>query len=282
MVDYIKLFWLLPILLTFFITCLPGIVMSGSAKEWMDESCNEAEIGKLQKESSCPPILRAETYEESLNKIRLEYRALPNTPDVKRLVELDQEIRAIVREIKETRNGIITLSESYRDIGLFFGHYSEELEYSGKLLREAHNRNPKSSYRKYTLFATTFGDDNNLSGSGDIIKQAELYLKEFPNGPFAENAHTILGYFYDDLSKILRDFVENKKCTYDYKCGCFESYVTKEPYKKQMKRAIKLAVEHLEKAIAINPASKENTEKREILEMVRDGGGSNVWHSCSD
>ena len=129
------------------------------------------------------PILRAETYEKSLNKIRLEYRALPNTPDVKRLVELDQEIRAIVREIKETHNGIITLIESYSDIGLFFGHYSEALEYSGKLLREAHSRNPKSSYRKYTLFATTFGEDNNLSGSEDI-KQTQLYLKEFPNGPF--------------------------------------------------------------------------------------------------
>ena len=91
-----------------------------------------------------------------------------------------------------------------------------------------------------------------------------------------------MGYFYDDLSKILRDFVENNKCTYDYKCDCFQSSVTKEPYKKQMKRAIKLAVANLEKAIAINPASEENTERREILEMVRDGGGSNVWHSCSD
>ena len=60
MVDYIKLFWLLPILLTFFITCLPEVVMSEPAKEWMDESCNEAEIEKLRRESHAklPPKIR--------------------------------------------------------------------------------------------------------------------------------------------------------------------------------------------------------------------------------
>jgi len=51
MALYLRSSWLLSILLIFFIACLPGVVMSGPAKEWMAESCNEAEIEKLQKES---------------------------------------------------------------------------------------------------------------------------------------------------------------------------------------------------------------------------------------
>jgi hypothetical protein len=75
-------------------------------------------------------------------------------------------------------------------IGLDIGHYSDALGYSGKLLVEAHERNPNSPYRKYTLFTTILGEGTS-HGLGEMpnISQAELYLKEFPNGPYVENVY---------------------------------------------------------------------------------------------
>jgi hypothetical protein len=198
--------------------------------------------------------LGADTYQERLNQVLAEYRTLPVTRDVTRLVELDRELKAMVKEIQETHKDGTSKQywrKDYENIGLYLGHYSDALGYSGKLLVEAHKRNPNSPYRKYTLYTTILGEGT-FHGFGEMpnIGQAELYLKEFPNGPYAENVYAILGYFYDDLAKVLKRFVENEKNKEDYKYNCFAPYITKAPYQEQMHRAITLAVSNLEKAIA--------------------------------
>ena len=229
--------------------------------------------------------LGADTYEERLNQILVEYRALPNTRDVKRLVELDRELKALVKEIQETHKDGTSKRywrKDYDDIGLYVGHYSDALGYSGKLLVEAHKRNPNSPYRKYTLFTTILGEST-FHGLGAMpnINQAELYLKEFPHGPYAENTYSILGYFYDDLSKVLKRFVEDNKYKEDYKYDCFAPYITKDPYQEQMRRALSLAISNLEKAIAVNPSSEQNRYRREVLASIK-SGKSHGWYWCAD
>lgn len=230
-------------------------------------------------------VLGADTYEERLNKVLIEYRALPDTQDVKRLVELDRELNALEKEIQSTHKDGASKKywrKDYEDIGLYIGHYSDALGYSGKLLVEAHKRNPNSPYRKYTLFTTILGEGT-FHGLGAMpnISQAELYLKEFPNGPYAENVYSILGYFYDDLAKVLKRFVKNDKYKEDYKYDCFAPYITKQPHQNQMRGALSLAVTNLEKAIAANPYSDQNKYKREALTAIK-SGKSYGWHWCTD
>jgi hypothetical protein len=229
--------------------------------------------------------LGADAYEERLESILIEYRGLPDTRDVKRQVEMDQELEALVKKIQEThRDGTSKKywRKDYENIGLYIGHYSEAIGYSGKLLVEAHKRNPYSPYRKYTLFTTITGEGTS-HGLGEMpnIKQAEMYLQEFPNGPYAENVYSIIGYFYDDLAKVLKRFVENDKYKKDYKYDCFAEYITKEPYQEQLHKAKLLAVTNLEKAIALNPSSEESQYRREALAAVR-AGKIYSWHWCAD
>ena len=52
--------------------------------------------------------------------------------------------------------------KEYELIGLSIGHYSDAIEYSGKLLYDAHKIDPNSPYRRYTLFSMVnyIGDPN--------------------------------------------------------------------------------------------------------------------------
>ena len=229
--------------------------------------------------------LGADSYEERLNKVLIEYRALPHTQDVKRLVELDRELSALEKEIQKTHTDGTSKKywrKDYNDIGLYVGHYSDALGYSGKLLVEAHKRNPNSPYRRYTLFTTILGEGTSHGlGAMPNISQAELYLKEFPNGPYAEHAYLILGHFYDDLAKVLKRLVENDKYKEDFKYDCFLPYITKEPYEDQMRRALSRAVTKLEEAIAVNPTSEQNKYMNEELMAIK-SGESYVWHWCAD
>ena len=129
----------------------------------------------------------ASTYQQHLDRILKEYKALPQSTDVKRLVELDRELTALAKEIQENdREGKSTSiwKDEYKEIGVYVGHYSNQIGYSGKLLVEAHEANPNSPYRKYTLFTTILGEGSS-HGLGEMpdIEQAKKYVQEFPNGP---------------------------------------------------------------------------------------------------
>jgi hypothetical protein len=95
-------------------------------------------------------------YEERLGKVLIEYRDLPNTQAVKRLVELHRALESLVKEVRvaemeagyNDRPSKKYWRKEYGDIGLYFDHYSGALEYSGKLLVEAHKRNPNSLQRR--------------------------------------------------------------------------------------------------------------------------------------
>lgn len=230
---------------------------------------------------------RGAIYVERLNKILTEYRALPDTPDIKRLFEMDQELSALVKEMQATDKDGTSAKywrKDYEDIGLYIGHYSEMIGYSGKLLVEAHERNPNSPYRKYTLFTTILGEGTSY-GLGEMpdISQAELYLKEFPNGPHAAEVYKILGTFYDDLAKVLKKLIDNDESKDDFVYECFKPYITKEPHQKQMGRAVSLAVTNLEKAIAINPSTGKDWYTRKELDALKSGElDTHAYSWCAD
>ncbi len=225
----------------------------------------------------CHPALGADRYEDRLKNTLIEYRALPNTQDVKRLVELHLELSALEKEMRKAqKDGASYWRKDYEDIGLYIEHYSGTLAYSGKLLKEAHKRNPDSPYRKYTLFATIPLEQT----ARDFVSQAESYLNEFPNGPYAENVYAMLGYFYDDLGKTLRQIVEEGEHKGGLEYECFAPYITSEPYENQMRRAFSLAGTNLENAIAANPSSEENKHRAEYVAIIK-SGKSNTWHWCT-
>jgi len=232
----------------------------------------------------CHPADRAVAgYEEQLDRVLNEYRRLPQTPEVRRLVELDRELDGIAEKIRRAhgRDSARFWRKEYEEIGLYVGHYSEAIGYSGKLLVEAHRRHPDSPDRKYTLFTTVVGEST-AHGLGVMpnIDQADGYLREFPDGPYTEDVYAILGYFYDDLFKVLKGLRENDG-EKDYKYDCFAPYITKEPYDGQMRNARSAAVRDLEKAIGMNPRSERNDYRREVLKSV-ESGDSHQWHWCAD
>ncbi len=226
----------------------------------------------------------ASTYQQHLDRILKEYTALPQSTDVRRLVELDRELTALADEIQKNDSEGKSASlwkKEYEKIGVYVGHYSNQIGYSGKLLVEAHKANPNSPYREYTLFTTILGEGSS-HGLGEMpdIDQAKQYVQEFPNGPYAAKTYFIIGSFYDDLAKVIVRFVDNKKNNKDYKYDCFSSYLTNEPYQTQLIKAKALANENLDKAITLMPESER--KKMNLDFWYVKSGRTYAWHWCAD
>lgn len=225
-----------------------------------------------------------DTYPQRLDRILKEYKSLPQSTDVKPLVELDRELTALANEIqKKDREGTSASiwKKEYEDIGVYVGHYSNMIGYSGKLLVEAHAANPNSPYREYTLFTTILGEGSS-HGLGEMpdIEQAKAYLKEFPHGPYATKTYFIIGSFYDDLAKVIVGLIEDENKNKGYEYDCFSSYLTNEPYQSQLTKAKALANEYLDKAIALMP---ENERKKMNLDFLYvKSGRTFAWHWCAD
>lgn len=141
---------------------------------------------------------------------------------IKHLIQLDQELRALIDEPWMKSNKAFDKKfwkEKYQKIGIEVGHYSEELEYSGKLLVEAHALDVDGTNGSYTRYADICGGWGSFSDCDmPNIKVAKLYEKEFPQGPFIEDTLIIIGNFYDDLFKALKT---------DYKNDCFSTLLSK-------------------------------------------------------
>ena len=141
-----------------------------------------------------------------IDEIYTKYELLQNETDISELVKLHYKLEKIIQQIQsELEDKFNTYyKKEYYKIGLDIGHYSGFIGYSGKLLVEAHKINPNSQHRERTLFTTILGEATS-HGLGEMpdIKQAEIYLKEFPNGYYAWKAHEILGGFYHDLYNVL-------------------------------------------------------------------------------
>jgi len=226
----------------------------------------------------------ASTYPQRLNRILKDYKELPQSTDVRRLVELDRELTALANEIqKNDREGksASIWKKEYKEIGIYVGHYSDQIGYSGKLLVEAHKANPNSPYREYTLFTTILGEGSS-HGLGEMpdIDQAKQYVQEFPHGPYTAKTYFIIGTFYDDLAKVIVRFINNEEDSKDYEYDCFSNYLTNEPYQTQLKKTKALANEYLDKAIALMPEGER--KKMNLNYLFVKSGETYAWHWCAD
>lgn len=231
-----------------------------------------------------------EIYENRLDTILSEYKSLPQPKNIKRLVELDNELKSLVFVMHEWHRDDYSAAakswhKGFEEIGLYIGHYSQAFGYSNKLLVEAHRVNPNSPHRKFTLFSTILGEGTS-HGLGEMpdISMAHQYLKEFPYGPYAEDTYEILGYFYDDLYKALLHRLKKKKGERDFKDDCFAPFITKEPYATQLSKARALGIRYLNEAISMGPTNRQNAYRYEALMHIQtipatpDYG----WHWCAD
>ncbi len=210
-------------------------------------------------------------------------------PDIAGLVELDGKIRNLVHEpwrrAGQTIDGKL-FQPAWSAIGIDVGHYSDALEYSGKLLVEAHRKNPVSEFRRFTLFAAVMGERPS-HGLGEIpnVHVALQYLKEFPEGPFAREVAIILGDFYCDLFKVITRLQEKQPS--DYKYDCFGRYVKSTDLGAQAARARRLSVSYYAQALADAPAGWRETIDVTHRHSVMQGGDLELidalgWHFCAD
>ena len=175
-----------------------------------------------------------------LDALYTEYEATIANPTVKKYVELDGKLRAFLSEelpkYAEDSEGYSKYDEhtlvvgietrkkfsnnSTRELGLEISRYVPILLYSGKFLVQAHEIDPHSKYREYTLFSQIMST-NGLEMPN--IKVAYQYAKEFPNGPFIAEVYRIIASFHKDLFMVVRGLSQGERdYKYDY---CFKPYV---------------------------------------------------------
>jgi len=237
---------------------------------------NPASINKTQtsaKDSN--PCQWKQRIKQVLSQLYNEYAEIEKKPAIRRLVILDRKLRRFFKSRPED------YPCGYED-GLWEGKYAKLgvhldsgglLMYSGKLLVDAHRMNPKSKYRKYTLFSTIIGiEPAHHFGVMPNIKAAYRYEKEFPDGPFVEETLSIIADFNKDLYMVLRDD------RHDYKYNCFKPYIDASPRSMQMERARRKAMSYYEKVLAINPT---NVRAKEFLVAVGNGTVAR-WSFCAD
>jgi hypothetical protein len=203
------------------------------------------------------------------------------------LVLLDQELRKILpRYVGDDYVGpngrrfieATYLRPGYEDLGISTATFAPDLlTYSGKLLRDAHNVNPRSSYRKHTLYATLFpnGED-----AGDIpdLRAARTYLREFPQGPFAADVFLELAHFRDDLFKVIRGILAGEAEALEYKYDCYAAYLTKQPYREQLRAAQKAGIVNYRRFLVLRPA--DELARESLAELSK--GSSEAWFFWPD
>ena len=220
----------------------------------------------------------------------LEYKVLREQPDIKRHIELHNKIFDIVIDIYVNREFIKEplWREDYKKMGIFIGHYGS-IVYYDKLLAEAHKINPHSSLRKYTLYSEVFSQYTSHSWSAmPNVKAAEVYLKEFPKGPYAWKANEALGYFYYDLYKVFKDAIENIKLGRSYvehTHDCYKNYILDKPFLAQMKAAKLKSTWYLKKSLKLKPKSVTQWDIKAAIDDMDYhlfSGSSGVWYYCAD
>ena len=217
------------------------------------------------------------TVNVDLEPIYKQYVSL-SRPDAGRLVQLDQQLRRLMPRWnwQGPSASATNYREAYEAIGvqpMLFE--ADNLAYSGKLLLEAHRLNP-NSHRSYTLYATVFADAREADTTPPSPAAAKAYLKEYPRGPFAIDAHLALATFYSDLFNVISE--EAAGASRDYKYDCYKEHIMPGPLAPQRDYARAQVSEHYRAVIRARP---QLTEVAEWLSAFRREPG-HAWHYCAD
>lgn len=216
--------------------------------------------------------------EDALKRLAVQYENAQKNKSVQSLFCLDSMLCAFVdsaRKILPYGGHVKYWKDEYTRLGLSIGHYSDEFQYSGRFLFEAHKLDPHSPYRPYTLYSEIVGiDDSDGLGRFPSIDVAFEYIKEFPRGPRASDVLMIIGDFYKDLFMALRDGKEKA----DYHYDCLKDYIDSTSISEQRVRAQNNSIYYYEQALNLKP---DNAGLKGLIQEVKDGTVSG-WSTCSD
>lgn len=214
----------------------------------------------------------------TLDSVAADIEAAPTPAPIALLVAADGRLRAALGDRpsfdpceSDRRFMGISGAERWTRIGVRFGYW-EDLEYSGQLLREAHERNPNSAFRPYTLAAGAIGGVPQSGWGMPDIAAASQYEREFPGGPFIKEILRVTADFQKDLYMVLRDRPS------DYRRECYAPYITTEPWPLQRDRAQRRAVEYYRRFLAREAAN----EAVRILMEETERGVVVTWSFCAD
>lgn len=246
--------------------------------------------------SSAGSALAESTFDERLQAVYREYTAMEDNQRIEQLVRLDAELREVTRGIHEemVRTRRIAsaeyFQEAYTEIGLYIGHWSGIIEYTGVLLVKAHQQDPHSPLRSHTLFSTVAPRKvvGEHSGMPDL-NAAFRYVAEFPEGPFSAQTLEVIATCYDDFYKSLRKFMTKKIYEDDVHMGCFKPFMTAQPYEEQLVQVQVLALQFYERAVKAagddvrqSAAISEKLEKFKTMLDAEDKSEFEVWYWCGD
>lgn len=201
---------------------------------------------------------------------------------VETLIRIDQELRSLIDKPWMAGNKTINgryWNKRYSAIGVGIGHYSDALEYSGAMLREAKKRDINKRHEAYTAYSDIYGGQGSFSGGFGVpdITAALQYERKFPKGPFIEDTLIIIGNFYDDLYKALKS--RNEK---DYIYDCFSRYFDETPVSTQIERARQAGIKYYSKVLALDSMGEAATSSIREWRHNLESGDSHGWHFCSD
>lgn len=168
--------------------------------------------------------------------------------------------------------------EKYQTIGVGVGHYSESLEYSGKLLAEARVLDSALLHGAYTHYANVYQGRRSFTGSWGMpnLAGALFYAKAFPKGPFIEDTLIILGNFYDDLYKALKELAQG------YKHDCFSKYMARERLDEQREFARKTAIRYYTSVLDLGTGNTASNQAIKNWKINLESKMSFGWHFCAD
>lgn len=222
--------------------------------------------------------IKGEGYSKLKNKLESiyqKYMALKKDKgDAEKLYELSEELTIIPSEI----NSIYTdgggwrnlWEEKYSELGLFRGHYSEAMEYSGKLAVDSYELNPHSRYREMTMYAALFDDQGAINKS-----LAQEYLKDFPNGKKTASVYFGLGAYYQTNFNLYLE--EKNKKPDEESSEEFCSGVDSAHNEQEAELSRKMAMEYYKKSIALG--NTDLSHDLDYLEKKKDNG---LRAGCSD
>lgn len=215
---------------------------------------------------------RAPSVETRLRQAHQQYLEARATRDVVRLATIDGDLRAVMSIRPWVRYGVFR--SGYEVLGLRRAVFEGELlAYDGKVLREAHGIDAHSAARPFTLFSTIFPKGEAYVDVPDTAA-ARAYLDEFPEGPFAADAHIVLADFHDDLYKAIRAGDR----LIDYKRACFGRFIPSAPTQTQLESAQRRGLAHYRQGLALRPRDDRARQAMHALET----GTTTGWHFCAD
>lgn len=239
--------------------------------------------GFIDPESGKPIEIKGDRFsklKQALESIYLDYRSLNHLPeDAEALYEMSERISKLVREIHvvyPNEQSQIFWEQKYDVLGLGIGHYSEMLEYSGKLAKDSYRLNPDSRYGEDTLAAALSGDVEAISFSGvPNTTLAETYLKKYPGGKHTAYTYGVLATFYQNL------FEEMAGREASATMGeCYSGHLAIHPEDRNREAVRTKAIAYYKKLLSSNQPELE--EHREALNNLEKGVAGNIRYWCTD